>query len=147
MNDDNKTVGQNADPAVQQDQTQPQSSVQSDQPIDHAGSANKETGPVSTSVSEFVKPTDTEPQIDEDLAELGIEAKKENPDLTDEHKQAGIGYAKETTPVPSQPTGAVKLPMSEEEVADTLKIGQDDDSGKWLAGLIRKVIKAMGFLD
>ncbi len=145
MNDDNKTVGQNADPAVQQDKTQPQVPVQSDQPVAPTGSTNKEAGPVGSSVSEFAKPTDSEPQIDQDLEEVGIEAKKENPELTDEHRQAGIGYAKEATPIPSQPTGAVKLPMSEEEVADTLKTGQDDDSGKWLAGLIKKVIKAMGF--
>jgi len=29
---------------------------------------------------------------------------------------------------------------SEKEVEDKLKTGQDDDSGKWLAGLIRKII-------
>ena len=34
--------------------------------------------------------------------------------------------------------------MSEEEIADKLKTGRDDDSGKWLAGLIGKIIRAMG---
>lgn len=147
MNDDNKTVNQNADPIVQATPVQPQTPVQPVVPVTPVGSPNKEIGPVGSVASEYIKLTDTEPQIDQDLEELGIEAKKENPDLTNEHKQAGIGYAKETAPVSSQPTGAVKLPMSEEEVADTLKTGQDDDSGKWLAGLIQKIIRAMGFSD
>ncbi len=145
MDDNTKIGNQNVNSVVQDDQTQSQAPV--DQPVAPTGSTNKEAGPMSSSISEFVKPSEIEPQIDEDLAELGIEAKKENPDLTDEHKQAGIGYAKETTPLSGQPSGYVKLPMSEEEVADTFKTGQDDDSGKWLAGLIKKVIKVMGFLD
>lgn len=133
MNDDNQNVNQNSPPPVQDD----------GQPIAPAGSVNKEVGPIGSPVSEFVKPSEVEPQIDKDIAELGVEAKKEEPNITDEHKGI-IEQAKQYTPVSSSPTGKVTLPMTEEEIADKLKTGQDDDSGKWLADLIQKISKWFG---
>jgi hypothetical protein len=124
MNDDAKIANQNVSPVV---------------PV---GSPNKEI-PVSALVSEFVKPSETEPQISQDLKELGVEAKKDEPSLTDEHKGI-IEHAKEFAPVSVSSSNNVVMPMSEEEIADKLKTGQDDDSGKWLAGLIKKII-AWGF--
>ncbi|MDP2586085.1 MAG: hypothetical protein Q8P29_04370, partial [Candidatus Levybacteria bacterium] len=103
------------------------------------GSVNKEVGPVGATTSEFVKPSETQPQIDQGLAELGVEARKDEPSITDEHKDF-INHAGPHTPISSSPSGKVTMPMSEEEVGDMLKTGEDDDSGKWLAGLIRKII-------
>lgn len=144
MNDDAKTVGQNTPPVAQSDQ--PQAQVQSVAPIQPptpVGSANKEVGPATAPVSEFVKPSEVEPQIDQDLKELGIEAKKDAPGVTDEHVGI-VEHAKQFTPVASSSKGKIVMPMSEEEIADKLKTGQNDDSGKWLAGLIKKII-AWGF--
>ena len=138
MNDDNKIVNQNVTPVAQTDQSQTQ-------PVVPVGSPNKETGPVGESISEFVKPSETEPQISQELKDIGIEEEKDAPDLTFEHKKAGIDHAGPYTPFPNQSSGKVKLPMSEAEIENQLKTGQDDDSGKWLAGLIQKIIKAMGF--
>lgn len=107
------------------------------------GSLNKEKVPIGQNLSEFVKPTDTEPQINQELKDLGIEAKKDEPNITDEHRGV-IEHAKQFTPIPLSPSGKVSLPMSEEEVAEKLKTAQDDDSGKWLAGLIQKIIRVLG---
>lgn len=144
MDDNNKIISQNVDPVAQASPVQPQTPVQPAQSAQRpTGSLNKEVGPIVSDVSEFVKPTDTEPQIDKDLEELGIEARKDEPNIADESKQV-IDHAKQFSPVPSFPSGKISLPMSENEVADRLKTGQDDDSGKWLAGLIRKIIAVMG---
>lgn len=153
MYDDNKVVNQNANPVVQADQTQTQAPVQPSQPVQLAapaksdlapvGSVNKEAGPLTSPVSEFMKPSEAEPQVDQELTDFGIEAKKDAPNVTDEHRDV-IDHAKQFTPVPSGSSNSVKLPMSEDEVTDKLKTGQDDDSGKWLAGLIKKIIAAMG---
>jgi|WetSurMetagenome_2_1015567.scaffolds.fasta_scaffold712647_2 hypothetical protein len=142
MNDDNKVVNQKTPPAIQTDQATPQVQVQ---PVTPVGSVNKEVGPINALALEFVKPSEVEPQIDQDLKELGVEAKKEKPDLTSEHKEVGIEHAGSHISVSTVPSGKVTLPMSEEEIAEKLKTGQDDDSSKWLAGLINKVIAVMGF--
>lgn len=138
--DNNKIVNQNANPVAQTNQAQPQAPVQPAVPV---GSPNKETGHVGLSVSEFVKPSETEPQINQELAGLGVETKKDEPNIADEHKQV-IDHAKQFSPVPSSPSSKVSLPMTEEEIGEKLKTGQDDDSEKWLAGLIKKIIKVMG---
>lgn len=137
MSDDNQNLNQNATPVAQTDLTH-------GQPVTPTGSANKETGPISAPDAEFMQPTDVEPQIDKDIAELGVEAKKDEPNITDEHKGI-IEHAKQYSPISSASAGKVTMPMSEEEIADKLKTGQDDDSGKWLASLIQKIIKVIGF--
>lgn len=150
MNDDTN-LNQNSNPVAQTTQAQPQPIVQPvappiqvpAQPTPVSG-VNKETGPISAPVSEFVKPTEVQPQISQELKDLGVEAKKDEPNVTDEHKHV-IDHAKQFSPVPNSPTGKVTMPMTEVEVADKLKTGQDDDSAKGLAKLIQKVIKAMGF--
>ena len=140
MDDNNKIVNQNVNPVAQASPVQPQVPVQPTAPV---GSPNKETAPVGASVSEFVKPSETQPQINQELADLGVESKKDEPNIADEHKRI-IDHAKQFTPVQASPSGKVSLPMSEDEVADKLKTGQDDDSGKWLSKLIQKIMKVMG---
>lgn len=146
MDGNNKIVNQNMPPVTQADQAQTQAVVQPIQPVQPVvpaqpvGSVNKEVGPITAPVSEFVKPSEVEPQISKDLKDLGIEAKKDEPNIADEHKGI-IEHAKQFTPISSSPTGKVVMPMSEEEMTDKLKTGRNDDSGKWLAGLIRKIIK------
>jgi hypothetical protein len=139
VNDDNKVLNQNPPPS-QSDQVQPQAQPQiQPQAVVPVGSPNKETGPVVSLGNEFIKPSEAGPQVDGTLKELGVEAKKDEPNLSDEHKGI-MEHAKEFTPVSASPSGNVVMPMSEEEIANKLKTGQDDDSGKWLAGLIKKII-------
>lgn len=147
MNDDNKIINQDANPVAQTDQTQPQAPQTQVQPVAPVGSVSKETGPVSPNLSEFVRPSGPEasPNLSQEEKKLGVEVKSDKPNLTFEHKELGVDHAGPHVPVPSSPSGKVTMPMSEEEIKDKLKTGQNDDSGKWLAGLIQKVIRAMGF--
>lgn len=140
MNGDIKKSNQNLASDAQDDQKQPQAQVA---PIVPAGSVNKETVPVGIVDAEFVKSSETEPQVSQELKESGVEIKSDRPDLTFEHKELGVNHAG-PIPVSSSSPSHIILPMSEEEMTDKLKTGQDDDSGKWLAGLLKKIIAMMG---
>ena len=107
--------------------------------VSPVGSSNKEASPIGTPNSEFIKPSEIEPQIDKDIKELGVEAKKDEPNIGDEHKHI-INHAKQFIPASSSLSSKITMPMSETEIASKLKAGQDDDSGKWLAGLLNKII-------
>jgi hypothetical protein len=143
MNDDVKNATQNVSPVIQLNQAQPQTVAQPIQPSAPVGSTNKEIASVNSNPSEFVKPSEAELKVGSELADLGVEAKKDSPNIADKHRDF-IDHAKQFAPTPSSASGKVSLPMSEEEIEKKLKTGQDDDSEKWLAGLIRKIIKAMG---
>lgn len=142
MND--KTASQNASPVAQPGQTdsaKPQSlsqKVQSAQPV---GSINKEAE--RGSVSEFLKPTDAELPISQELKDIGVEEKKDEPNIADEHRNF-IDHAKQFTSVPTTPSDKISLPMSEDKITEELKTAQDDDSSKWFAKLIEKVMKVLG---
>jgi hypothetical protein len=143
MSDDNIILNQNIPPSTQAVQPEPQVTVQPTQPVAPTVSANKETEPTISLTPEVVKPSEAEPQISKDLKELGIEAKKDAPEITDEHGGI-VEHAKEFIPVSSSPSNKITMPMSEEEITAKLKAGQDDDSDKWLAKLLKKII-AWGF--
>ena len=116
------------------------------QPVVPVGSVSKETGPANVNLSEFVRPAGPEgsPNVSEEEKEAGVEVKSDKPNLTFEHKELGIDHAGPHVPVSASASGKVSLPMSEDEVIDKLKTGQDDDSGKWLSKLIQKIMKVMG---
>lgn len=145
MDDNNKMVNpvQPQVPSAQPALAQPAGHVQIP-----TGSVNKEMGPVGLSSSQLteLQPTGAEVShnISQELKDLGVEESKDKPDLTQEHKQIGVDHAGPHVPAPSSFSGKVSLPMSEEEISKQLKTGRGDDSGKWLARLIQKIIKAMG---
>jgi hypothetical protein len=113
-------------------------------PVPQMGSLKKEAPIIS--IPEL-KPAGSEVShnISQELKDIGVEEKKDGPDLTFEHKKLGFEHAGPSVPIPPSPSGKITLPMSEEEIASKLKVGQDDDSGKWHAGLLRKIIAAMRF--
>lgn len=135
MNDNTKVLDQNpVSVPVANNVVQPQ------------GSLSKEKAPIGPNLSEFIRPAGPEgsPNVSKEEKAAGVEVKSDKPNLTFEHKELGVDHAGPHVSVPTSPSGKVTLPMSEEEVTAQLKTGQDDDSGKWLAGLIRKVIKVFG---
>lgn len=135
MNSDTKTLDRN-----------PVSSpVPCNAVLPQMGSLSKEVPPVAV-VSEL-KPAGQEVKhaIGKELIDLGVKEISGRLDLTPEHKELGLGHAGESTPAPSSASGKVTMPMSEEEIANKLKVGQDDDSGKWQAVLLKKIIDIMSF--
>lgn len=128
---------------TQQTNIQPQAQ---DQPVvTPVSTPQKEQQPVVSPVSEFVKPSEAEPTIHPELAEVGVEKVKEVPDLTLEDKKAGLSAAKESVPVSTAPSGLVQLPMTEEEARRTIKTTSVSDSRHWLAFLIEKVSKLLKY--
>lgn len=114
-------------------------------PVNPVGSTQKETGPASNAaaaVSEFVKPTEQAPRISPELQKAGVEHSPDTPvpKLTLEDRKAGLGLAKEHVPVITEPSGQVKLPMTQQQakVAMHKKVS---DSVRWLAMLVLRQLK------
>ena len=110
------------------------------------GSVHKEQGPAAPVVqtSEFIKPSDSEPQITKELSEIGVEAVSHTPALTKEHQDAGVYHAKESVPVATEPAGIVALPMTQTQAVSILKMHKKvSESILWLATLILKQFKLL----
>lgn len=118
-----------------------QNTVQSQ--VTHVGILQKEYGVVSSvDSSDFIKPSEIEPNIHHEAAEVGVETVSEMPKLTEEHAKVGIGLSKEATPVQTSPSGAVQLPMTAKQAKNIMKThNKITDSVLWLAVLVLRQIK------
>lgn len=135
MNNDNKTSGQ------------PQSQIPAAPVQNPVGLPNKEAEPTRTSpLSELLTPAGPEVKhnISRELVELGVRETGNNPNLTQEHREAGINHAGESVPPQTAPTGLIKLPLTEEEALAEIKSRKPADSGWGFAALVLKVLKAAG---
>lgn len=101
----NNTVGD-----AQQPQPQPTTPAPTTGSV---GYVKKEAEPIPS--QEVIQLTEQEPVIEKELAEIGVEKVSSEPNLTLADQKAGLSLAKESNPHPTAPTGAVKLPMTEEE--------------------------------
>jgi len=132
MNDDNQ-LNQDQNPQAMVD-----SSLQQVQSVP-VGSINKETGPVS----DYVKASESEPQIHPEAADVGVEAvSEEKPQLTEDHFKIGI---REPIPEPQiEPTGNVQLPMTQQQAAQAVKTDKNiTDSILWMATAVLRQLKKM----
>ncbi len=92
------------------------------------GSSAKEVLPVASgepasSSEQFIQPTETSPSIPKEVAEAGVEAvvNQEAPRLTLEDQKAGVVPAKESVPVPREPSGIVQLSTTMQATKQALK--------------------------
>ncbi len=91
---------------------------------------------------EFIKLSETEPVVHPELSEIGVEKVSEAPNLSLGDQAAGLSLAKESTPVVTNQTSAVQLPMTEQEAKKVLKMHKKiADSIVWMATLIIKHFK------
>ncbi len=133
-----------------QDQSLPSQAQQQENislPIPHASvsSGLKEAEPVVHPEpvpvqTEVLTPSEQEPTLHEEVKEAGVEKVSQHPELTPEDKKAGLEASKEATPVVTQPSGAVKLPMTAQEAENAVKHYSITDSAKWLGKLILMVL-------
>ncbi len=136
----NNVPVQNSQSGVSQQQSAdislPQASV---------GSIHKEQELAGSTHSEVAQPAEKEPVLAPEVKEAGVEAISEAPQLTLEDKKAGIEPAKESVPVPTQPSGAVKLPpITQEEAVHVLKNRSFHKAKKaivWLATLFLRQVQ------
>jgi hypothetical protein len=109
----NNVLSQSQPPVPVQPQPQPQ--------VAPVGTANKEVGVAP--VSDFVKPSEQEPIKDKEVAEAGVVEVEKEIKLEEAHEKMGVRLSGEATPVKTEPTGAVQLPMDEKEAQKTTKKG------------------------
>lgn len=137
----NKTSGGDAGQTQVQPASAPQAPVQQ---VPSGISINKEAGPaIMADVSEVVKPTETEPVIeDKEVKEAGVETVTDVPKLTQEHIKAGINVSSQIAPVITFHTGLVKPPLTEEEAKKILKLHKKiGNSVVWLATEVLRQFK------
>ena len=92
-------------------------------------------------VSEFIKPSETSPDISSELSEFIKEEEVKLPD----HEI--IKAAGENVPVSLEPSGAVQLPMTEAEALKIIKTDKNlADSLLWLAKLIERIYQQIRLL-
>lgn len=105
----------------------------------------KEYGAISSiDSSDFIKPSEVEPDIHNEAADAGVEKVTEMPKLTEEHVKAGIKLSKEAVSVQTSPTGTVQLPMTAKQAKNIIKSHKKiTDSVLWLAVLVLRQIKKM----
>lgn len=123
-----------------QKQNQDKTNAQVQQPVNPVGSINKEAE--MAPVQDFVSPSETSPVMDKEVKDAGIKEVGGAPKLTEEHFKAGVRHAAETTPVSTEPSGTVHLPMTQSQAGEKVK-GNTDDSATWLASLIMRIFKKM----
>ena len=130
MNNDQKT-GQDKNTTSDQT-TQGQSQVQG------IGSIHKEQGPIETRLPEIIRPSESSPKVSQELKDIGIQARSDDINLTDEHKKIGITHAGESVPVSTSPSSLVNLPMTAQQTKKKIKKTKPTDS---LRGLLVEILK------
>lgn len=125
--------------------TPPAPQPQQPQSVPVGSSVVKEHEPETIAV-EPIQPSETEPYLDKEEKEAGVEKVSESPQLSEDQKQAGIAYAKETTPVSTTPSSNIVLPMTEEEAIKIIKTTNAADSKHWLAVLIERIFQQIRML-
>ena len=96
-------------------QTQPQPQVA---PV---GSAHKEVGVAP--VSDYVRASEAAVIKDREVSDAGIVEVEKEIKLEEVHEKMGVRLSAESTPVKTEPTGLVQLPMDEKEAEKVIKKG------------------------
>jgi hypothetical protein len=102
---------------------------------------NKEIG----SVSDYVQESAKKPEIPKEVSEAGVEEIPQAPELDKQAFKAGVQHFGPTTPVSTEPSQAIKLPMTEEEAKNNAK-GNTSDSRTWLSRLVSRLFQRMRFV-
>ncbi|MCL5434808.1 MAG: hypothetical protein M1405_00255 [Patescibacteria group bacterium] len=132
------------DTSQKQNQHQVQGQNQTQQPVSPVSTPQKEVE--AAPVSDYIVPSEVTPRIEKEVSEAGVKEVGKAPQLTEEHFKTGIKHAPESTPVPKEPTGAVKLPMTKSQAEQQAK-GNPDDAATWLANFILRLLKKMRLVN
>lgn len=95
-------------------------------------------------VSDYLAPSAEIESIikDKEVAEAGVKEVNQVPNLTKQHFNVGIRHAAESTPIQREPTGQVKLSMTQSQAQQEAK-GSTNDATTWLANFILRLFKKM----
>ena len=143
MADDSKIptdASQNDAPAVVSQQ--PQGQVSPQQPVKvpevPAGPSHPEGEPLPPlGNTEVARVSEPEPQLSEEVQEVGVTPVASSPVITPEQKEAGVEPAKESVPVDLEPQEIIHVPWDMHHAHDVMQKDKDVRSSlKWLATLI-----------
>lgn len=127
-----------------QNQNQTQDQNQAQQPVNPVSTPQKEVEVAP--VREYIAPSETSPIIEKEVADAGVKETGQAPRLTEEHFKTGLKHAAESTPIQTEPSGIVKLPMTQSQAQEQTK-GNTDDAATWLATFILRLLKKMRISD
>lgn len=108
-------------------------------------------------VSDFVKPSENLVNVENQLKEIGVQQRREFPEVTEQQKAAGAIPSPSAMPVQTEPTGTVHLMSDEEaqreikEIRNQISVDLRDDSVNFapskafLAVLSDKIRKVLNF--
>ncbi len=110
---------------------------------------HKEMAPIEAPVSEYVAPAghEVEPVLSPEVQEAGVETSPsiEAPQITDEHKKAGVVPPAQVTPVQvAQNPSAVPIPYTFTQVEEKFKETKSDESVHWLMKLYKFIFAREG---
>lgn len=129
------------DPNYQNTSTQTPADTASEQIVSSA--PHKEHAPVTEHVR-ISDPVESQPEIEAELREAGVEAKHDEArlDLTREQQNAGVSHSPQTAPVnPHVEAPKAEFPMQYEFATEESKKGSVWNSLRWLATLVVKQMK------
>ena len=148
MDDTAQKQNQVNDNAQPQDQAQPAPRSPLDkvlpqpqpQPVP-TGSLNKEAE--MAAVSDFVKPSETTPVKDREVAEAGVTEVAQGVELSKEHEQIGVKRSAETTPVKIENSGeSIQYPLDPIQAQQIVRTNKNSKSSiLWMAILMLKNFK------
>jgi len=124
-------------------QNQNQDDNQAGQPVNPVSTPQKEVEVAPA--SDYIVPSAEIESIikDKEVKDAGVTEVSPAPSLDQSHFKAGMRHAAESTPVPKEPTGIVKLPMTQSQAQQQAK-GSTTDATTWLASFILRIFKKMG---
>jgi hypothetical protein len=115
---------------------------QPEPPVIPVGSTNKEVE--LAPVSDYVVATEKPIVKDKEVAESGVTEVPQGVELGKEHEQIGVKNAAETTPVKTEPSNKVQLPLEQAEAQKIVKTNKNTRSSiVWLAILMLKHFKKL----
>lgn len=75
---------------------------------------------VEKPVSDFVTPSEQLKKLEKEVEEAGVKKVSETPQFDETQKQAGIMHPPADTPVQTEPSGIVQLPMTENDAKSVM---------------------------
>jgi hypothetical protein len=98
------------------------------------GTANKEVGVAP--VNDAIRATEAAIIKDREVSDAGVVEVEREMKLEEVHEKMGVRLSAESTPVKTQPSGMVQLPMDDKEIIKTIKKGPGGRNlGKFFEGI------------
>jgi len=94
-------------------------------------------------VGAFIRPSEPEHVLDQEVKDAGVKTVSEKPNLTDVHTQIGVTHSLQNTEPVSQKPKVIEFPLNDREMESLLKNEDKKSSAYWLSVLIDKVKKVL----